>query len=101
MVANRRSANKVIRFLESHPILDFAFQLLFKRLFYGRTPNNELFSTEIQTVDLIAVLFEKLELKPDISNRRMRIGEYRYLAEDDFYTYMTYHRQDDLDIDFT
>jgi hypothetical protein len=49
LVASRKSANKVIRFIEYHPILDFAFQLLFKRLFFGKAPSNQLFEQHIET----------------------------------------------------
>lgn len=48
----------------------------------------------------MAGIFPKLEMQPDLPERRLRIGEYRYLAEDDRNIYLTCHRQDDLDIDF-
>jgi hypothetical protein len=64
LVASRQSANKVIKFIEYHPILDFAFTLLFKRMFLGQNVSSTTFLENVQTADLIIGIFSKLELKP-------------------------------------
>lgn len=44
LVGSRRSSNRVIKFIETHPILDLAFTLLFKRLVVGAHPSPGGFS---------------------------------------------------------
>jgi hypothetical protein len=96
LVGSRKSPNRVIKFIEMHPILDLAFTLLFKRLFLPGQPAESAFSERLNTGEIIGVIFSKLELTPNIAERRLCIGENRYLAEDEEFTYMTYHWKDDI-----
>lgn len=74
MVGSKRSPNRVIKFIELHPILDLCFVLLFKRLLVGVNPSAGTFSEKLNTGDIIAVIFNKLELTPSIADRRLRLS---------------------------